>query len=123
MFGFNGKACGAVAHLLLVAALPAGAIANPDVHGQPTPAESWTAAQESLPELKGCSAAELVSSQSHVSLPWSPESSDFAVIRPVRHDAPEPHVTSVPVAAIVGGCLIATLGITQRIRRARGLNA
>ncbi len=40
---------------------------------------------------------------------------------PTRPGDVDPHITSVPVAALVGGTLIASMGIVQRVRRVRSI--
>jgi hypothetical protein len=69
------------------------------------------------------SAAVLIEPLTVTGPAWSVENPRSLSIRPVQHMAPEPRVTSVPVAAIVGGVLLASLGISQRIRRTRALEA
>jgi len=78
-----------------------------------------------LPRLHESSAINLIDKSAfvHAGRSWSVETPAALSVRPVMHNVPEPRVTSVPVALIVGGLLIASLGITQWLRRTRMLES
>lgn len=74
-------------------------------------------------KLNDCSAIDLAIQDRNVvvDLPWNREINRNAVVRPTSRDEVQPRVTSVPVALVVGGALIASMGITQRVRRVKAL--
>jgi hypothetical protein len=67
--------------------------------------------------------ADLIAAPARSAAAWSVESPHAMSVHPVQHTVPEPRVTSLPVAVIVGGLLLASLGVSQHIRRTRTLEA
>lgn len=115
MRSFSSAVTGAVASALLVAVVPAVAT---DV--VPSPLKPSCGCAEWPPgfALKGATAAELLAPASpKLNEAWSIQASP--TVTTVSRQVMEPRITSVPVALIVGGALIASLGITQQVRRSR----
>ena len=106
-----GAACTLV---WLVAAVPSTAFAG---SGSSPSLPPGTA----LPKLDGGSASDLVPHESlaRISLPWRHVEMPADEVDPPDRAGVQPHVTSVPVAAVVGGLLMVSMGITQRLRRVR----
>ncbi len=110
----------AFALLWLVGALPQLAQADsfdivplPNLHPSPE-----VAAPDSL-KLHDC--AQLPPPSAHVEIPWRHQVDPNANAAGLPPGEVTPHITSVPVAAVVGGSLIASMGIVQRVRRRRSI--
>lgn len=70
--------------------------------------------------LNGPTAADLVGPSAPIfNSAWSVEAPASHRVRPASSRPMEPRITSVPVAVVVGGLLIASLGITRQVRRSR----
>ncbi len=122
----KAPAQGTAALLLLVATVPAMAqsvtCSNGVEQSRTCPYASMVPAHES--RLCGASAADLVGDMPiDTDDAWSVEKPDAAAFMPVAQQPMSVRVTSVPVALVVGGALIASLGITQQVRRARATRA
>ena len=102
--------CAASAVMWLVATLPAVA----------TPGDPPVAAQGREVSFRNCSAAAHIKIQKRANdAPWSTVPRPDAQVLPVSQPSVEPRITSVPAAVVVGGLLLASLGLTQRLRRIR----
>lgn len=111
---FRPRSRAVLALAWLVAAVPA-----PVSFGAP-PDVPTTSHASQLPKLQCASAADLVPCSQPAPADWRRSQAPIADVVPVRQPDIEPRVTSVPAAVVVGGLLIASMGITQRIRRVRG---
>lgn len=110
----------AFALLWLVGALPQLAQADSfDVVPLPALSSSSEVATSESFKLRDC--AQLPPASPRVEIPWRLQLDQNTEVVGLPPGEISPHITSVPVAAIVGGSLIASMGIAQRVRRTRSI--